>query len=268
MSDSSTPFGQAKYQVRFDWGAAGAGRILPGAHVVVVVDVLSFTTAVVAAVEHGVPIAPWSTDDARGAAALAERLGGSVAGRCGEPGPTLSPTSFTGREAYDELDGPVVLPSPNGGAIAAALADRGVVVLAGALRNRTAVARRILALQEERGERTVVAIVGAGERSSSRTDVKGGASAAEPVRFAIEDQLAAGAIVDALVALGIDHTSPEAAVACAAFEGLRHAATHLIGASGSAVELVEQGFRADVRFATATDAAEVVPELRNGVFRA
>lgn len=273
MSDSNTPFGQAKYQVRFDWGGAGAERILPGAHVVVVVDVLSFTTAVVAAVEHGVPIAPWATDDPHGATALAERLGGSVAGRRGEPGPSLSPTSFTGREAYDELDGPVVLPSPNGGAIAAALADRGVVVLAGALRNRTAVARRILALQEERGERTVVAIIAAGERSSGAPGSAAGAGAAaapadDSIRFAIEDQLAGGAIVDALVALGIDHTSPEAAVACAAFEGLRHAGTHLIGASGSAVELVEQGYRADVRFATELDAAEVVPELRDGVFRA
>ena len=75
-------------------------------------------------------------------------------------------------------------------------------------------------------------------------------------------------IVDALVGLGIDHTSPEAAVACAAFEGLRHAATHLIGASGSAVELVEQGSRADVRFATERDVSRVVPELRDGVFRA
>ena len=91
MSDSNAPFGQAKYQVRFDWGAAGAERILPGAHVVVVVDVLSFTTAVVAAAERGVPVAPWPAGDAAGAAALAERLGGVVAGRRGEPGPTLSP---------------------------------------------------------------------------------------------------------------------------------------------------------------------------------
>ena len=144
MSDSGTPFGQAKYQVRFDWGAAGAERILPGAHVVVVVDVLSFTTTVVAAVEHGVAIAPWPWDDPHGASALAERLGGVVAGRRGEPGPSLSPTSFTGREAFDELDGPVVLPSPNGGALAASLAGRGVVVFAGALRNRTAVAEHIL----------------------------------------------------------------------------------------------------------------------------
>ena len=231
---------------------------------------LSFTTAVVAAVEHGVAIAPWPWGDPRGAAALAERLGGVVAGRRGEPGPSLSPTSFTGREAFDELDGPVVLPSPNGGALAASLAGRGVVVLAGALRNRTAVAEHILALQEERGERTIVAIVAAGERTNAaeRSDAEAGAGADEPIRFAIEDQLAAGAIVDALVGLGIDHTSPEAAVACAAFEGLRHAATHLIGASGSAVELVEQGYRADVRFATERDVSQVVPELRDGVFRA
>ncbi|RZS64298.1 2-phosphosulfolactate phosphatase [Agromyces ramosus] len=259
MSDSSAPFGQAKYQVRFDWGAAGAERILPGAHVAVVVDVLSFTTAVVAAAERGVPVAPWPAGDAAGAAALARRLGGVVAGRRGEPGPSLSPTSFAGAEAFDELDGPVVIPSPNGGAIAAGLAERGLVVLAGALRNRTAVAEWILALQSERGERTIVAIVAAGERVTS---------ASEAIRFAIEDQLAAGAIVDALVGLGIDHTSPEAAVACAAFEGLRHATTHLIGASGSAVELVEGGFRGDVRFASERDASRVVPELRDGVFRA
>ena len=261
MSDSSAPFGQAKYQVRFDWGAAGAERILPGAHVVVVVDVLSFTTAVVAAAERGVPVAPWPAGDEAGAAALAERLGGVVAGRRGEAGPTLSPMSFAGAEAVDELDGPVVIPSPNGGAIAARLAEREVVVLAGALRNRTAVADRVLALQEERGERTIVAIVAAGEQ-----ETPAGADARSAIRFTIEDQLAAGAIVDALVGLGIDHTSPEAAVACAAFEGLRHATTHLIGASGSAVELVEQGFRTDVRFASERDASRVVPELRGGVF--
>ena len=107
-------------------------------------------------------------------------------------------------------------------------------------------------------------------RSSRRASARrpAGAEGGDAIRFAIEDQLAAGAIVDALVGLGIDHTSPEAAVACAAFEGLRHATTHLIGASGSAVELVEQGFRADVRFASERDASRVVPELRGGVFLA
>ena len=191
MSESSTAYGQAKYQVRLDWGAAGAERILPGAHLAVVVD---------------------------------------------------------------------VLPSPDGDALsaklAATLARPDLVALAGSLRNRTAVARCILELQEQRGERLMVAIIAAGH------------DAADGSRFAIEDQLGAGAVVDALVALGIDHTSPEAAVACAAFEGLRHAATHLIGASGRAVELVEQGRRPEVRFATEIDASTDVPVLRDGVFDA
>lgn len=192
MSDSSTPYGQAKYQVRLDWGVAGAERVLPGAHVAVVVDVL--------------------------------------------PSP----------------DGN----APDGDAVAATLAGRGLVVLAGSLRNRTAVARRILELQEERGERLMVAIVAAGE------DTRDG------FRFTIEDQLGAGAVVDALIALGIDHTSPEAAVACAAFEGLRHAATHLIGASGSAVGLVGAGRRPEVRSATEVDATTEVRQLRDGGFPA
>ena len=182
MSETSAPYGQAKYQVRLDWGVAGAERILGGAHVAVVVD---------------------------------------------------------------------VLPSPDGEVIAAALAGRDLVVLEGSLRNRSAVARRILELQEERGERLMVAIVAAGERDGG---ADGGA-----VRFAVEDQLGAGAIVDALIALGIDHTSPEAAVACAAFEGLRHAAVHLIGASASGAELVAHGRRAEVRAATEVDASDEVP---------
>jgi 2-phosphosulfolactate phosphatase len=217
VSDSTAPLGQAKYQVRLDWGRAGAERILTGAHVVVLVDALQFTTAVVLAAEQGTETA---LADARGDAS----------------------------------------------GIAAALAGRDVVVLAASLRNRTAVAERILALQEERGERVVVAIVAAGERTRAGAD----AARDGELRFAIEDQLVAGAVVDALVGVGIDHTSPEAAVASAAFEGLRHAATHLIGASGSAMELTgaDPGLRADVRLATQRDVTRVVPELRDGVFRA
>ncbi len=41
-------------------------------------------------------------------------------------------------------------------------------------------------------------------------------------------------IIEALIARGIDHTSPEAMVAAEAFRGLRGALRHLISASGSA----------------------------------
>ncbi|GAA4373660.1 2-phosphosulfolactate phosphatase [Agromyces bauzanensis] len=208
MSDSTTPFGQAKYQVRFDRGAAGAERVVPGAHVAVLVDALSFTTTVVVAAEHGFATPVDGADTAAPGASAAVR--------------------------------------------AALAAGDDPLVLAASLRNRTAVAERILALQEERGERMLVAIVAAGG----------------PDRPAIEDQLTAGAVVDALVGLGIDHTSPEAAVASAAFEGLRRAFVHLIGASGSGVELTARGRRDELRLATRLDVTRVVPELHDGVFRA
>ena len=74
----------------------------------------------------------------------------------------------------------------------------------------SAVARWILDEQVRLGRRRMVAIVAAGgaQRIRART------------RFAVEDLLAAGAIIDALAALGIDYASPEAAAACAAFTGL------------------------------------------------
>ena len=55
-------------------------------------------------------------------------------------------------------------------------------------------------------------------------------------RFAVEDLLAAGAVIDALAEVGIDHNSPEAAAAAAAYTGLRRATRHLLSASASARE--------------------------------
>ena len=67
----------------------------------------------------------------------------------------------------------------------------------------------ILALQEARRTRTSVAIVAAGAAR------EGG------LRFAAEDMLAAGALMDELETRGIDAMSPEAAVADAAYRTLR-----------------------------------------------
>ena len=96
-------------------------------------------------------------------------------------------------------------------------------IIAGTTGSAAAVAQWVLALQERLGDRAVVAVVAAG------TDEGG---------FAVEDFLAAGAVIDALAAVGIDFNSPEAASACAAYEGLRNATLHLTSASetGQTVE--------------------------------
>ena len=141
---------QSKYQVRFDWGRAGAATISDGADVVVWVDQLQAT-------------------------------------------PQGAPDFST--------------------------------VVAGSIQNATAVAEWVLARQAERGDRFTVAVVAAGEERNGS------------IRFAVEDLLAAGAIVDALATVGIDYCSPEAAAACAAYTSLRLAAAHLISASESGMAL-------------------------------
>jgi 2-phosphosulfolactate phosphatase len=86
-------------------------------------------------------------------------------------------------------------------------------------------ARWCLARQEELGGRFRIAVVAAGATQPDGS-----------LRFAVEDLLAAGAIIDAIAELGIDHQSPEAAAAAAAYTGLRKATRHLVNASVSARE--------------------------------
>jgi hypothetical protein len=103
-------------------------------------------------------------------------------------------------------------------------------VVAGGLTTASAVARWILDEQVRLGRRAMVSIVAAGSTTPAGTQ-----------RFAVEDQLGGGAVIDALAGVGIDYTSPEAAVACAAFTGLRGAVAHLLTASVSGQEQVAAG---------------------------
>ncbi|MFB7884719.1 2-phosphosulfolactate phosphatase [Microbacterium sp. NPDC056057] len=213
-----SPFDQHRYQVRHDWGIEGLRRLAP-ADVVVVVDVLRFSTTVTDAVARGEAVA---------------------------------------------LDASAHAVSINGAAVADAAAESGAVVLLGCLRNAAAVARAVLDLQHERGARTSIAVIAAGELA--------GRDPGAPLRFAVEDQLGAGAIIDALGDLGVDHTAPEAAAACESFRGLRGAIRHLLTAGGSGQELLLRpaqqpgDARDEVLNAAAVDAASVVPVLRDGAF--
>ncbi|WP_286310375.1 2-phosphosulfolactate phosphatase [Agromyces mangrovi Wang et al. 2018] len=240
------PFDQTTYQVRLEWGDAGVEAVAAHADVVVLVDAVQFTTAVVVAAERGIAAAPWWGD---GAEARAAELGAELADR--------PSTAALAEQSAGDGDRIIVLPTINGSRIAHGLSHSPARVVAASLRNRSAVARYVHTVQEERQARTSVAIIAAGEQWPDGS-----------LRVSVEDQLTAGAVVDALMELGIDHTSPEAAVAAAAYTGLGRAAHHLISATGSARELAADGRRADVAFATKADVTDVVPVLQGGVFRA
>ncbi len=137
-----------------------------------------------------------------------------------------------------------------------AAAASGSLVLLATLRNAAAVARAALAEQRRRAERTSISVVALG------------AADADGLRFAVEDHFGAGAVIDALTALGIDHTSPEAAGAAEGFHGLRRAMRHLLTASGSGQELIDAGGRDAVLAAAEVDAVDAVPVLRGDVFAA
>lgn len=248
---------QQSYEVRFDWGRDGLRGIAPGAGVIVVIDAISFTTTVEMAVALGLQVQPFA-----GLRAEAEALDAAgsfgdarLAGRRGDPGISLSPSSMTEQNAAEFGASRAVIPSLNGSRLSTLAAEYGVPVVAASLRNRTAVARWILQHQARIGHRAMVAIVAAGE---VRTD--------ETVRFAVEDLLAAGAVIDALGAVGIDACSPEAAAACAAYTGLARGIRHMFTASVSGGELLKDDQRADIEVAYQTDASSTVPLLVDGVY--
>jgi 2-phosphosulfolactate phosphatase len=195
---------------------------------------------VTVAVERGTAVHPAPPDDAR-AAGMAGALGAVLAAsreQVSDEHPwSLSPAALRAAPAVARL----VLPSPNGSAIAAA-ADG--VVVAACLRNARAVAAWI------GGPVTVVA---AGERRRDGS-----------LRPALEDLLGAGAVISALAGRGFTE-SPRAAAARAAYERARSVPDAVRGCT-SGRELAARGFAADVEVAVEIDASEVVPLLAGGAF--
>ena len=122
-----------RFGVQLEWGLAGARA--SRAAVAVVVDVLSFSTSVCIAVERGMQVYPYAWKGA-GAEAFARQhdavlaVGRLEATTDGAPAaPSLSPAGLLAGPPVPRL----VLPSPNGSTIAAALdASPTVPVLTGA----------------------------------------------------------------------------------------------------------------------------------------
>jgi len=145
------------------------------------------------------------------------------------------------------------------GGLFRAAAEAGSHVVVGGIRNAGAVAEHVLRLQQVRAARTSITILAAGHPDD--TD-------ATALRFAVDDVLGAGAVIAALGDLGIDHASPDAAVAGEGYRALRGAARHLLSASGTGRVLADAGRSLVVHDAAARGAASVVPVLVGGELRA
>lgn len=246
---------QSGYGVRFEWGPAGAGRLAKGAACLVVVDVLSFTTAVSIAVGRGTRVLPfaWPERDPaaveKAAAAYARKLGARLAVHraavtAASPW-SLSPAHLRGAPFVARL----VLPCPNGAAVSAAV-PREVCLVAACLRNVTAVGDWISTHGYGTPEQPVAVIAG-GERWPDGS-----------LRPALEDLLGAGALISELNSRGAGPVSPEAAASKAAYEGTADVA-RAVAAGFSGRRLAAMGFIEDVAIAAEEDTCAVVP-VRDG----
>ncbi|MRH87984.1 hypothetical protein GFY24_11095 [Nocardia sp. SYP-A9097] len=237
--------------IRFDWGLAGAQALGPQSAAVVVVDVLSFTTAVSVAVDAGTRVLPYRWRDGNAAEFAAEQDAELAVGRTAvsqqQPW-SLSPAALRRATAPARL----VLSSPNGSAISAAVT--GIPVIAACLRNASAVADWI-AGQGWGTERKPVAVIAAGEHWP-------GSGAIRP---AVEDWLGAAAVIAALAERATGPLSPEASVAKASYDGIDDVRA-LIHNCASGRELAAIGFSDDVAIATEIETSKAVPILVDGAF--
>ena len=240
-------FAQSPYRCRLDWGRHGARAAAERQDILVIVDTLSFSTAVVTAVQRGGLVYPCAEDEQPGA--LAQRIGGEVAVRRKDvPAKgrfSLSPLTYLHLASGTRI----VLASPNG-ATCSRHARTVPFLFVGALVNAEAVATVVSHLLDTTDH--CVTIIACGERWHPP-------SADGALRVALEDYLGAGAILASLR----HEQSPEVRVCAGAFTHSRRDIAALLWECGSGRELRGMGFPEDVRHAAQLNSYDAVPVMRS-----
>lgn len=236
--------------IHVEWGPPGARLAGDRGDLVVIVDVLAFSSSVATTVARGGVALSYSSEelDAMGGRdAAAEALGAEIVAKDRSATTarfSLSPASLATIGAGERL----IFTSLNGAACTSA-ASNAPAVLVGGLTNRSAVADAVSDLLGRRvAERCT--IVACGERWTSVSEEP------DSLRPSIEDQIGAGAIVDALSHL---RTSPEARVAAAAFASAERQLPEVLRSCVSGRELIDRGFPDDVDIAAALDSTPAAP---------
>ncbi len=234
-------FDQAEFEIRCEWGAQGVAQLAPISDVVIIVDVLSFSTCVEIATARGATIFPFRFHD-ESARAFAEAMRAELADKHrSDARYTLSPQSLLEISRGTRL----VLPSPNGSTLSLATGE--TPTLAGCLRN----ARAVSNAAKNFGKR--IAIIPAGERWRDGS-----------LRFALEDWLGAGAILNELDG----NFSPEARAARENFRAFQSEIATVLTQCSSGKELRTRNFARDVELASALNVSDAVPCLRDGAYTA
>jgi len=235
---SDVTFDQTEFHVRCEWGLRGMRELAPFSDVMLIIDVLSFTTALDIATSRGGIVFPYPLKDDSAvdyAVTLDAHLAASGRGR----GFSLSPAALQSLPAGYRL----VLPSPNGAALSFTIDHP--VVLAPCLRNAFAAGRTAAGLG------STFTVIPAGETWDTGE-----------LRPSLEDLIGAGAVIGSLPG----SRSPEADLAVAAFERFREDLSGSLRRSCSGKELIQRGFATDVDLAAELNVSLNVPRLVNRAF--
>jgi 2-phosphosulfolactate phosphatase len=233
-------FDQQEFDVRCEWGARGVSVLAQISDVIIIVDVLSFSTSVDIAVSRGAWVYPHPQRD-DSTLAYAASIGAVLADPRRSQGLySLSPASLLGIPKGTRI----VLPSPNGATLS--LAAKSTPVLSGCLRNAAAVA----SAASKYGQK--IAVIPAGERWKED----------DSLRPAFEDLVGAGAIIRHLEG----SRSPEAQLAAAAFEAAETMLENALRHCSSGKELIERGYEQDVLLASKLRVSESAPVLKEGAY--
>ena len=229
---------QAEYDRRCEWGEGGVLELSRTSDVVIIVDVLSFSTCVDIATASGAAVYPYLWKDER-AREFATSIDAELATPRGTRRFSLSPASFLDIPP----DAKIVLPSPNGAS--PSLSTSGTNTLAGCLRNASAVAKAAHRLGRQ------ISVIPAGERWEDNS-----------LRPSLEDWIGAGAIINQLAG----SLSPEAQASLDAYRAMSADLTETIRNCVSGVELIERGYETDVTLASELDVSSSVPILNSKAY--
>lgn len=232
-------YNQSEFEIRCEWGENGVTQLAPISDVVIIVDVLSFSTCVEIATSRSAIVFPYQWRDQTVHQFAASKQAEIADKRNGGSRYSLSPASLVHIPNHIRL----VLPSPNGSTLS--LRTGATPTLVGCLRN----SRSIAIAAKQYGKH--IAVIPAGERWENGS-----------LRPAFEDLIGAGAILSHLQG----SVSPEAQTAIAAFSAARSNLTALFKQCSSGKELIERGFEQDVDLAAQIDISDCVPTLIDGAY--
>jgi 2-phosphosulfolactate phosphatase len=228
-------YNQFEFDIRLEWGIKGVELLSPISDVIIIVDILSFSTCVDIVLSNNSIVFPYKYKD-NTSIEYAKNLNAELASfdRNDKNKFTLSPTSLQAFPSESKL----VLPSPNGSTLSLSTGE--TITLCGCLRNSKAVAEYAMSLGKK------ISVIPSGELWKDNT-----------LRPSFEDFIGAGAIISYLKG----ELSPESKSALSTFLMLENNIKTELYSCSSGKELIHRGFKSDVELASEIDFSNAIPYL-------